>query len=63
MLKLRIKVKSLSGEKYENDEELPDEYILSRQNPEFLKLIDDNLVKSHLKEIDSVKVTAFFGEI
>jgi len=63
MIRLRIKIKSLSGETYSNDEELPDDYILSRQNPEFLKVIEGNLSKSHLEEIDYIKVTAFFGEM
>jgi len=63
MIKLRIKIKSLSGETYTNDEELTDDYIISRQNPKFIELIEENQRRSHLEEIDFVKVTAFFGEI
>lgn len=63
MIKLRIKIKSLNGETYSNDEELLDDYIVSRQNAEFQKLIEKNMKKSHLEEIDTVTVTAFFGEM
>ena len=63
MIKLRIKIKSSNGETYTNDEELNDDYMVSRQNPEFNKLIEKNMAGSHLEGIDTVKVTAFFGEI
>lgn len=63
MIRLRIKIKSQNGETYSNDEELQDDYIVSRQNPEFTKLIESNIQKSHIQELDYVKVTAFFGEI
>ena len=63
MIRLRIKIKSLNGETYTNDEELEDDYMVSRQNPEFYRLVKRNIEKSHLEEIDTVKVTAYFGEI
>jgi len=63
MIRLNLKVKSLNGETYINDELLQDDYMVSRQNPEFLKLIEANISKSHIKEIDCVKATAYFGEI
>ena len=63
MIKLRIKIKSLNGETYSNDEELHDDYMVSRQNPDFLKLVQKNIEKSHIEEIDYVKAIANFGEI
>ena len=63
MIRLRIKIKSLNGETYTNDEELDDDYMVSRQNPEFHKLIEDNIKRSHIEELDCVKVTAYFGEM
>ena len=63
MIKIRIKIKSLDGDTYSTDEELQDDYMVSRQNPQFLKLIEKVMLKSHIKEVDSVTVTAFFGEI
>lgn len=63
MIRLRIKIKSLNGETYTNDEQLEDDYMVSRQNPAFNKIIEDNIQKSHILELDSVKVTAYFGDI
>jgi len=63
MIRLRIKIKSLNGETYTNDEHLQDDYMVSRQNPEFTKLIEKNIQRSHIEELDTVKVTADFGEI
>jgi hypothetical protein len=63
MIRLRIKIKSLNGETYTNDEELQDDYMVSRQNQEFNKLIESNIQKSHIEELDSVKVTAYFGDM
>jgi len=63
MIKLRIKIKSKNGETYTNDEMLQDDYQVCRKNPEFNRLIEKNIEKSHFEEIESVKVTANFGEI
>ena len=63
MIRLRIKIKSLNGETYSNDEELSDDYMVSRQNPEFTKIVEENIKKSHIEELDNVKVTAYFGDI
>lgn len=63
MIRLRIKIKSLNGETYTNNEELHDEYIVSRQNPDFNNIIQRNIKKSHLEEIDTVNLTAYFGDI
>ena len=63
MIKLSFKVKSKTGETYTNTEILDDDYMISRKNPEFMKLVENNIEKSHLEEIESVKVTANFGEI
>ena len=63
MIRLRIKIKSLNGETYTTDEELQDDYMVSRQNPEFINLIESNIQRSHIEELDSVKVTAYFGEM
>jgi len=63
MIRLRIKIKSLNGETYINDEELDDDYMVSRQNPELTKLIEANIKRSHIEELDNVKVTAYFGEM
>jgi len=63
MIRLRIKIKSQNGETYTNDEELPDNYMVSRQNPEFTKLVESNIQRSHIEELDVVKVTAYFGDI
>ena len=63
MIRLRIKIKSLNGETYTNDEHLPDDFMVSRQNLEFNDIIERNIKKSHLEEIESVKVSAHFDEI
>ena len=63
MIRLHIKIKSLNGETFINDEELDNDYMVSRQNPEFIKLIENNMGTSHFEEIDTIKVTAYFGEI
>jgi len=63
MIRLNIKIKSLNGEKYINDESLQDDFMVSRQNAEFNNIIERNIKKSHLEEIDTVTVTAYFGDI
>jgi len=63
MIRLRIKIKSLNGETYTTDEELQDDYMVSRQNPEFTNLIEKVIQRSHIEELDNVKVTAYFGEM
>ena len=63
MIRLNIKIKSLNGEKYINDESLQDDFMVSRQNAEFNNIIERNIKKSHLEEIDTVTVTAYFGDM
>lgn len=63
MIRLKIKVVSTDGDKFERLEELPDNYIISRQNPEFIKLIEKAMELSHIEEVDCVRVIANFGEI
>jgi len=63
MIRLRIKIKSLNGETYTNDEEKTDDFMVARENPEFQRIIDQNIAQSAIKEIDGVTVTAYFGEI
>ena len=63
MIRLNIKIKSLNCEKYINDESLQDDFMVSRQNAEFNNIIERNIKKSHLEEIDTVTVTAYFGDM
>lgn len=63
MIRLRIKIKSQNGETYTNDEHLNDDFMVSRQNPEFNKIIEANIQKSHFEEIDEVTATAYFGAV
>ena len=49
MIRIKISINSLSGVKWSNIEEVPKDYILSRQNPEFMKLIQKNMEDCKLK--------------
>ena len=63
MIRIKISINSLSGVKWSNIEEVNDDYMISRQNPEFNNLIDKNMKESHIEDIDEIKVTAYFGNI
>ena len=63
MIRIKIKIKSTNGETFTNIEEVDDEYVVSRANTHFINLIQANVIKSHMEEIDSVNVIAYFGEL
>jgi len=62
-MKIRIKIRSSNGETYSNDEERPQDYLASTQNPDFMQMIEENVKRSHIEEVEYVKVTVYFGDM
>ena len=64
MIKAFFKISTMNGAKYSDYEEVENDYIASKQNPEFLQLIEKHkLIASQLGEVDKVKVKVDFGEV
>jgi len=63
VIRIKIRIKCLNGATYSDTKEVENDYIISRRNPEFIKIIEQTISDSHLEEIDTVKVTVYFGEI
>ena len=64
MIKIYFKINTMNGAKYGDDEEVENDYIISRQNPEFMQLIEKHkIIAGQLGEVDKVKVKADFGEV
>ena len=64
MIKAYFKINTMNGAKYSDYEEVENNYIASRQNPEFLQLIEKHkMIASQLGEVDKVKVKIDFGEM
>jgi len=62
MIKIRIKVRS-EGTTHTKLEFVDDNYIISRQNPNFLEMIETVCKDSGLEHIEKVSVNAIFDEM
>lgn len=64
MIKIFIKIETMNGAKYADNEEVENDYIVSTQNPYFLELIEKHkIIAGQLGEVDKVNVKADFGEM
>lgn len=62
MIRINIQVK-LDGSTYTHNEFVEDNYIASRQNPQFLELVKSICDKSGFEVFDKVKATVYFAEL
>ena len=62
MIRINIQVK-LDGSTHTHNEFVADNYIASRQNPQFLELIESVCKKSGFETFDKVKATVYFTDL
>jgi len=62
MIKIRIKVKS-EGTTHTKLEFVEDNYIASRQNPNFLELVEQTCKDSGLEHIVTCSATVYFEDL
>ncbi len=62
MIRIYFKINTINDAKYSQYEEVENDYIISRQNPEFLQLIEKHkIIANQLGEVDETLVKVDFG--
>jgi uncharacterized protein YktB (UPF0637 family) len=59
MISLKVKIES-NGNTFNFRHELPDGFVISKDNPEMQRLVQKDCDDSHLEEIEDVSVYAKF---
>lgn len=62
MIRVKILIWNTNGDKFEAREELPDDFVISKNSVDFNALIQSVMDRFKVEEVDRIKVTIYYDD-